>query len=66
MIENEHQLEYTRRKLQDLKADLAAIRKKYSGARAKVALLGQGYREHIAQLGPEVRQHEATHRPRGR
>ncbi len=65
MIESDRQLEYTRRKLQELKTALAAIRKQHSGDRAKVELLAQGYQEHIAQLGAEVRQYEETHRSRG-
>ncbi len=37
MIGNDRQLEYTRRKLQQLKTDLAAIRKKYAGDRGQAA-----------------------------
>ena len=58
MIKNDRQYEYTKRKLHEFEEDLKAIRKKYSSDKNKVALLSQGYVEHIAQLKAEIEEYE--------
>ncbi len=55
MIKNDCQCIYTKKKLCEFKEDLKAIRKKYFPDKNKVALLSQGYIEHIAQLENEIR-----------
>ncbi|MFH1259552.1 MAG: helix-turn-helix domain-containing protein [Elusimicrobiota bacterium] len=57
MIKNDRQCEYTKKKLQELEEDLKALRKKYALNQNKVALLGQGYIEHIAQLNGEIEEY---------
>jgi len=58
MIKNDRQYEYTKKKLHEFEQDLKAIRKKYSPDKNKVALLSQGYVEHIAQLEAEIEEYE--------
>ena len=58
MIKNDRQYEYTKKKLHEFEQDLKAIRKKYSPDKNKVALLSQGYAEHIAQLEAEIEEYE--------
>jgi len=62
MIKNDRQYEYTKRKLYEFEEDLKAIRKKYSSDKNKVALLSQGYIEHIAQLKAEIEEYEKMKR----
>jgi len=58
MIKNERQYSYTKRRLSELEKDYLAIKKKYSNDKNKLALLGQGYIEHIQQLKGEIREYE--------
>lgn len=57
MIKNDRQCNYSKKKLQELEEDLKTLRKKYSFDPNKVALLGQGYIEHIAQLNSEIEEY---------
>lgn len=54
MIKNYRQLEYTKKMLRILEADLEVIRRKYSSDKNKLAFLSKGHREHIAQLKEEI------------
>ena len=58
MIKNKRQYEYSKKKLHELEEDLKAIRKKYYLDKNKVALLSQGYIEHIAQFKDEIMRYE--------
>lgn len=58
MIKNDRQYEYAKNKLREFGRGLKAIRKKYSSDKNKVALLSQGYVEHIAQLKAEIEEYE--------
>ena len=58
MIKNKRQYEYSKRKLHELEEDLKAIRKKYYIDKNKVALLSQGYIEHIVQFKDEIKEYE--------
>ncbi len=58
MIKNERQLEHTKRKLRELEEDLGRVREKYGSEKKRVALLSQGYVEHIAQLKAEMEEYE--------
>ena len=58
MIKNDRQYEYTKKKLCEFETDLKSIHKKYSSDKNKIALLSQGYVEHIAQLKAEVKEYE--------
>lgn len=58
MIKNKRQYEYSKRKLHELEEDLEAIRKKYYIDKNKVALLSQGYIEHIVQFKDEIKEYE--------
>lgn len=58
MIKNKRQHEYSKRKLHELEEDLKAIRKKYYIDKNKVALLSQGYIEHIVQFKDEIKGYE--------
>jgi TATA-binding protein-associated factor Taf7 len=58
MIKNDRQLKITKQRLNELKKGLEKIRKKYSSDKNKVALLSQGYVEHIAQLKAEIEEYE--------
>lgn len=58
MIKNKRQYEYSKRKLHELEEDLKAIRKKYYIDKNKVALLSQGYIEHIVQFKDEIKGYE--------
>ena len=62
MIKNDRQYEYAKSRLHKFDEDLAAIRKKYSSDKNKVALLSQGYIEHIAQLKAEVDEYKKMKR----
>jgi len=57
MIKNERQYKYTKRKLHEFEEDLKAVQKKYSPDKNKVALLGKGYVEHIAQLKAQIKEY---------
>jgi len=58
MIKNDRQYEYSKRKLHELEEDLKAIRKKYYSDKNKVAVLSQGYIEHIVQFKDEMKEYE--------
>lgn len=58
MIKNKRQYEYSKKKLHELEEDLKAIRKKYYIDKNKVALLSQGYIEHIVQFKDEIKGYE--------
>lgn len=58
MIKNKRQYEYSKKKLHELEEDLKAIRKKYYIDKNKVALLSQGYIEHIVQFKDEIKEYE--------
>ena len=58
MIKNKRQYEYSKKKLHELEEDLKAIRKKYYMDKNKVALLSQGYIEHIVQFKDEIKGYE--------
>jgi len=58
MIKNKRQYEYSKKKLLELEEDLKAIRKKYYIDKNKVALLSQGYIEHIVQFKDEIKGYE--------
>lgn len=58
MIKNDRQYEYSRRRLQEFDQDLKEIEKKYATDKDKLALLSQGYQEHIAQLKGEMKEYE--------
>jgi DNA-binding XRE family transcriptional regulator len=58
MIKSDRQLKYTKNKLEEFKADLKEIQKKYSADKDKAALLCQGYKEHVAQLRKEIAEYE--------
>ena len=58
MIKNKRQYEYSKKKLHELEEDLKAIRKKYYMDKNKVALLSQGYIEHIVQFKDEIKEYE--------
>ena len=58
MIKNSRQLKYAKKRLCQLKLDLAVVRKKYSLDKNKVVLLSQGYIEHIAQLKAEIKEYK--------
>ena len=58
MIKNKRQYEYSKKKLLELEEDLKAIRKKYYIDKNKVALLSQGYIEHIVQFKDEIKEYE--------
>jgi transcriptional regulator with XRE-family HTH domain len=58
MIKNGRQYEHSKKKLHELEEDLKAIRKKYYLDKNKVALLSQGYIEHIVQFKDEIKEYE--------
>ena len=58
MIKNDRQYEYSKKKLHELEEDLRTIRKKYCSEKNKVAVLSQGYIEHIAQFKDEMKEYE--------
>ena len=58
MIKNDRQYEYSKKKLHELEEDLRAIRKEYILDKNKVALLSQGYIEHIIQFKNEIKEYE--------
>lgn len=58
MIKNDRQYEYTRRRFHEFEEDLKALQRKYASDKKKMALLGQGYEEHIAQLKAELAEYE--------
>ena len=58
MIKNDRQYEYSKKKLHELEKDLKAIRKEYHSDKNKVALLSQGYIEHIVQFKDEIKEYE--------
>lgn len=58
MIKNDRQYEYSKKKLHEFEEDLRAIRKKYILDKNKVALLSQGYIEHIIQFKNEIKEYE--------
>lgn len=58
MLKNDRQYAYTKKKLNEFKIDLKEIKKKYSTDKNKLALLSQGYKEHIEQLKAEIAEYE--------
>lgn len=54
MIKNKRQYTYTKKQCNKLQNDLKAIQKKHVKDKNKVALLSQGYKEHIKQLKSEL------------
>lgn len=62
MIKNVRQYEYTKKKVREFEEGLKTIRKRYSSDKNKVALLSQGYVEHIAQLKAEMEEYERMRR----
>jgi len=58
MIKNNRQLEYAKKMLRMLEADLAVIRKKYSNNKNKLEFLSKGHIEHIAQLKDEIAEYQ--------
>jgi len=58
MIKNDRQYEYSKKKLHELEKDLRATRKEYHSDKNKVALLSQGYIEHIIQFKDEIKEYE--------
>ena len=58
MIKDSRQYANTKKKLAMLIEDLKTTRKKYSDDKNKLALLSQGYLDHIEQLKSEIEEYE--------
>lgn len=58
MIKNNRQYQFAKKRLHEFEKELKTIRKKYSRDKGKAALLGQGYRKHVAQLKTEIKEYK--------